>query len=129
MTENALTVDEWRQEQRERDDATNAILERIASAQGGIVTQLDDVLAQLGDASTSAEGAKAVADIAVQMLTDQKAAIATLQQTVADLIAAGGPTDLSAVAEQVAAIDANVDSAAAELHAATDPVAEPPVEG
>ena len=113
------TVDEWREEQRGQWETSNSLLEGIRDAQGGIVTQLDEVLAQLDEAATSAEGARAAAGLAVQLLTEQKASIAELSALVAELQAAGD-ADLSEVVAKIAAIDENIDAATDQLVEATD---------
>ncbi len=90
-------VEAWHQEQRDQWATTNALLEGIRDVQGGIVSQLDDLLAAVA-ADTAAT------QTAVDLINGLQDQVTALQASVADLqaqIDANQPVDLSAITAQV----------------------------
>lgn len=108
----------WRNEIRAAWARQEAQLERIATKleEGIEMTTNEEVLAKLEDTRTSAAGALEVARVAVTKLQE-------LKDQVAELLT--NATTLEAVQAGLQEIDASVDTAFTELHAATDTAPNP----
>ncbi len=90
-------TENWRNEWRNQWATQNALLEEIRDAQGGLVTQLDDLLAAVA-------ADQAATDSAVALLNSLQDQVTALQASVADLqaqIDANQPIDLTEVTAQV----------------------------
>jgi len=90
-------VEAWHEEQREQWDKNNALLQAIRDVQGGIVAQLDDLLAAVA-------ADQAATDSAVALLNSLQDQVTALQASVADLqaqIDANQPIDLGPVTAQI----------------------------
>lgn len=109
-------VKAWHQEQRDQWAANNALLTEIRDAQGGIMSQLDDLLAAVA-------ADQAATDSAVALLNSLQDQVTALQASVADLQAqvdANQAVDLSAITTQVQGL--------ADALTAAEAPNEPPVE-
>jgi chromosome segregation ATPase len=90
-------VEAWHQEQREQWATNNTLLEAIRDAQGGFVSQLDDLMAAVA-------ADQAATDSAVALLNSLQDQVTALQASVADLqaqIDANQPVDLTGITAQV----------------------------
>ena len=90
-------VEAWHEEQRTQWNTTNVLLAQIRDTQGGIMSQLDDLLAAVA-------ADQAATDSAVALLNQLQDQVTALQASVADLqaqIDANQPVDLTAVTAQV----------------------------
>lgn len=111
-------IEAWRAEWRQQWAANNDLLQKIIDAQGGIVSQLDDLMAAVA-------ADQAATDSAVTLINGLQDQVTGLQQSVADLqaqIDANQPVDLTAITAQVQGLADSLTAAEAPNEPAAPPM-------